>query len=215
MKIIKYFVPVCMVLLLSACTLGEKTEEKLSNILSETYELESDYRDVQKLLAETELKEQANFQSMMELTKDQKEELTVQVEETAKLLEERLVLVEKEKAAIHQASDKLADFKVLISETKEESEKASIEQVEEALKNRYDAYDNLTVQYTTLADLQENLYNMLIEEDVEISSVQEQVMEVNKQNEVVQQAVQNFNDLTAKLNQVKEEVFTSLQTENK
>ncbi|WP_342600509.1 YkyA family protein [Psychrobacillus sp. FSL H8-0483] len=215
MKKIKYFVLVCVVLLLSACSLGGKTEEKLSNILSETYELESDYRDVQKLLAETELKEQANFQSMMELTKDQKEELTVQVEETAKLLEERLVLVEKEKAAINQASDKLADIKILISETKEESEKASVEQVEEALKNRYDAYDNLTVQYTTLADLQENLYNMLIEEDVEISSVQEQVMEVNKQNEVVQQSVQNFNDLTAKLNQVKEEVFTSLQTENK
>lgn len=214
MKKIKYFVPVCMVLLLSACSFGEKTEEKLSSILSETYQLESDYRDVQKPLAETELKEQANFQSMMELTQDQKEELTVLVEETAKLLEERLVLVEKEKTAINQASDKLADIKLLISETKRESEKSNIELVEEALKNRYEAYGNLTEQYTTLADLQENLYNMLIEEDVEVSSIQKQVMEVNKQNEVVQQAVQNFNDLTAKLNQVKEEVFTSLQTKN-
>lgn len=214
MKKIKYFVPVCMVLLLSACSFGEKTEEKLSSILSETYQLESDYRDVQKPLAETELKEQANFQSMMELTQDQKEELTVLVEETAKLLEERLVLVEKEKTAINQASDKLADIKLLISETKRESEKSNIELVEEALKNRYEAYGNLTEQYTTLANLQENLYNMLIEEDVEVSSIQKQVMEVNKQNEVVQQAVQNFNDLTAKLNQVKEEVFTSLQTKN-
>ncbi|WP_186321285.1 YkyA family protein [Bacillus sp. FJAT-22090] len=215
MKKWKYVVPLCFVLLLSACSFGEKTEEKLSNILTEIYNLEADYRDVQTQLAETEQKEQANFQSMMELTKDQKEELTAQVEKTAQLLEERLVLVEKEATSIKNASDKLTDIDVLLSETKEESEKASIQQIEEALKNRYDAYNNLTEQYNTLASLQESLYDMLIDEAADVSTIQKQVEEVNKQNEVVKQSVEKFNDLTSELNKIKDEVFTALQKENK
>ncbi|WP_185907988.1 YkyA family protein [Psychrobacillus soli] len=214
MKKWKYVVPLCFVLLLSACSFGETTEEKLSNFLTEIHNLEADYRDVQMQIAETEQKEQANFQSMMELTKDQKEELKTQVEETARLLEERLVLVEKEAISINSASDKLTDIEILLSETDSESEKVSIQQIEEALKNRYTAYSDLTEQYHALASLQEKLYNMLIEETAEVTTIQEQVEEVNKQNDVVQQSVENFNELTVELNKVKEEVFTSLQKED-
>ena len=211
----KYLVLLTTLLLLSACSLGETTGEKLSNILTEIYELESDYREVQPKLSEMELEEQANFQSMMELTKDQTDKLTTQVESTAKLLEERLVLVEKEKASILKASDKVSGIEALIKETKEETEKENLKLVEEAFKNRYDSYNNLTKQYTSLANLQDELYKMLIAESAEVSSIQEQVVEVNKQNEVVQKEVQTFNDLTEQLNEVKEEVFTSLQTKEK
>ncbi|SER59694.1 YkyA family protein [Psychrobacillus sp. OK032] len=214
MKKWKYVIPLCFVLLLSACSFGQTTEDKLSNILTEIYNLEADYRDVQTQLAETEQKEQANFQSMMELTKDQKEELTKQVEETAQLLEERLVLVEKEAASIKSASEKLTDIDALISESDEASEKESIQKIEEALKNRYTAYSDLTEQYNALASLQEKLYKMLIHEAAEVTTIQAQVDEVNKQNEVVQQSVETFNELTAELNKIKEEVFTSLQKEN-
>ena len=55
---------------------------------------------------------------------------------------------------------------------------------------------------------------MLIEEAAEVTTIQEQVDEVNKQNEVVQQSVETFNELTAELNKVKDEVFTALQTED-
>lgn len=214
MKKWKYVIPLCFVFLLSACSFGESTEEKLSNILTEIYNLEADYRDVQTQLAETEQKEQANFQSMMELTKDQKEELTTKVEETSLLLEERLTLVEKEATSIKGASEKLTAIDTLLSETDSESEKESIQKIEEALKNRYTAYDDLTEQYHTLASLQEKLYNMLIEEAAEVTTIQEQVAEVNKQSDIVQQSVETFNELTAELNKVKEEVFTSLQAED-
>lgn len=214
MKKWKYVIPLCFVFLLSACSFGESTEEKLSNILTEIYNLEADYRDVQTQLAETEQKEQAYFQSMMELTKDQKEELTTQVEATSQLLEERLALVEKEAVSIKGASEKLTAIGGLLSETDSESEKENIKKVEEALKNRYTAYNDLTEQYHALASLQEKLYNMLIEEEAEVTTIQEQVAEVNKQNDVVQQSVETFNELTVELNKVKEEVFTSLQAEN-
>ena len=215
MKRIKNIVTVSLVLLLSACSFGENTEEKLSNILTEIYNSESDYRNVQLELSETEKKEQTNFQSMMELTKDQKEKLTQQVEENAKLLEKRLELVKKESASIKKASEKMVDIDTLISNTKDDSDKDNLKKMEEALKNRYAAYDALTDQYNNLANLQDELYNMLIDEDVEVKTIQDKVAKVNEQNEVVQKAVDKFNELTTQLNQVKEKVFSSLEKEDK
>lgn len=211
MKKMKYIVLVFIVLMLSACSFGETTEVKLSNILTEMYELELNYRDVQLELVDIEKKEQANFQRMMELTKDQQEELTKQVDATEKLLEERLVLVGKEADSIKQASGKMDNIKKLIEETKEENDKETLQKIEQALANRFEAYDVLTEQYHTLASSQEELYNLLIEGDAEVDAVQEKVVEVNEQNEVVKQAVNEFNELTMELNKVKEEAFTSLQ----
>ncbi|WP_391208286.1 YkyA family protein [Psychrobacillus sp. L4] len=215
MKKMKYIVTVSLVILLSACSFGETTQEKLSNILTEIYQSESDYRDVQSELNDTEKKEQENFQSMMELTKDQKEELTKQVDEAAKLLDKRLELVKKEAASIKQASEKMVGIETLISNTKDESEKDNLKKMEEAFKNRYTAYDALTEQYNTLANLQDELYNMLIADDAEVKTIQDKVKQVNEQNELVQKAVDKFNELTTQLNQVKEAVFASLQKGDK
>lgn len=213
MKIIKFIIPLSMLLLLMACSFGESTEEKLSNVLTEIYETEKGYREVQPLLAETELKELTNFQSMMELTQDQQDELSAQVEATATLLEERLALVKKEKESIAKANEKLVDLEAVISDAKEESDKESIRLVEEALKNRYAAHDKLVEQYNSLASLQESLYNMLVDEEANVTSIQEKVAEVNKQNEVVQQSVKEFNDLTTHLNEVKDQAFSTLQNQ--
>ncbi len=213
MKKIKFIIPLSMLLLLTACSFGKSTEEKLSNVLTEIYETEKGYREVQPLLAETELKELTNFQSMMELTQDQQDELSAQVEATATLLEERLALVKKEKESIAKANEKLADLEAVISDAKEESEKESIRLVEEALKNRYAAHDKLVEQYNSLASLQESLYNMLVDEEANVTSIQEKVAEVNKQNEVVQHSVKEFNDLTTHLNEVKDQAFSTLQNQ--
>lgn len=215
MKKMKYTFVLSLVLLLSACSFGEKTEKKLSDILAEIYTAESDYRDVQPELVEAEKKEQANFQSMMELTKDQQDELTTHVDETVKLLEERVVLVEKEAASIKSASEKMKQMDTLISETKDKTEQENLEKIKEALKNRYEAYEVLTEQYKTLTNTQNELYHLLVEEDGDVNTVQEKVVEVNEQSETVKKAVEKFNDLTLQLNQVKDEVFNSLQADNK
>lgn len=213
MKKIVVLLSLCFLTLLSACSFGESTNQKLSNILTTIYESEADYRDVQSELVVFEKKEQTNFQSMMELTQEQKEELTKLVDETEKLLGERLALVEKEAASIKLASDKMVDLETLISEVKEEKEKTALKQIEEVLKNRYASYKELTAQYNSLASLQEDLYSILVEEGSEMASIQEKVQEVNAQNEVVQKQVEQFNALTVRLNEVKEEVFTALQDE--
>lgn len=215
MKINKFVLTLSSILLLAGCNFGESTEEKLSNILTEIYDQEADYRDVQKELAETESKEQANFQKMMELTKDQKEELTTMVEDTATLLETRLTLVEKEAASINATTEDIKKINTLISETKEASEKETLKKMETSLEERITAYEEVTTNYNELADLQQNLYNMLIDESADITVIQAQVQDVNMHNEVVKKSVEKFNEATARVNEVKEEVLTSLQKDGK
>lgn len=215
MKINKFVLILSSILLLAGCNFGESTEEKLSNILTEIYDQEADYRDVQKELAETESKEQANFQKMMELTKDQKEELTTMVEDTATLLETRLTLVEKEAASINATTEDIKKINTLISETKEASEKETLKKMETSLEERITAYEEVTTNYNELADLQQNLYNMLIDESADITVIQAQVQDVNMHNEVVKKSVGKFNEATARVNEVKEEVLTSLQKDGK
>lgn len=215
MKKSKYILIFSSILLLAGCNFREPTEEKLSNILTEIYELESDYRDVQKELAETESKEQANFQQMMELTKDQKTELTTMVEDTATLLEARLALVEKEAASLNATSDEIQQISTLISDTKEATEKESLKQMETALSERIQAYGEVTTTYKELAVMQQDLYNMLVDESADVTAIQEQVQEVNAVNELVQQSIQKFNDATVRVNDVREEVLTSLQNDEK
>lgn len=215
MKINKFVLILSSILLLAGCNFGESTQEKLSNILTEIYDQEADYRDVQKELAETESKEQANFQKMMELTKDQKEELTTMVEDTATLLETRLTLVEKEAASINATTEDIKKINTLISETKEASEKETLKKMETSLEERITAYEEVTTIYNELADLQQNLYNMLIDESADITVIQAQVQDVNMHNEVVKKSVEKFNEATARVNEVKEEVLTSLQKDGK
>lgn len=215
MKIRKYILIFSSILLLAGCNFGESTEQKLSNILSEIYDQEADYRDVQEELAETESKEQANFQQMMELTKDQKEELATMVEDTATLLDTRLALVEKEAASLNSTSDGIKQISTLISETKEPSKKENLKQIETALKERITAYEDVTINYNELATMQQDLYNMLVDDSADVTAIQEQVQEVNKHNELVKQSVQKFNDATERVNEVKEEVLTSLQKDEK
>ena len=214
MKISKYVLVICSILLLVGCNFEESTEEKLSEILTEIYDLEADYRDVQEELAETESKEQVNFQQMMELTKDQKDELTTMVEDTATLLETRLGLVEKEAASINATSDVIKKINTLISETKEATEKENLKQMETSLQERISAYEEVTNNYTELAEMQKDLYSMLVDESADVTVIQERVQEVNTHNELVKQSVQKFNDATVRVNKVTEEVLTSLQKED-
>ena len=55
---------------------------------------------------------------------------------------------------------------------------------------------------------------MLIAEEIELTELKNKVGEVNAQNEIVELAVNSFNDATVKVNVMKDDVFSSLQKEN-
>jgi chromosome segregation ATPase len=201
-------------LLLSACSMGaSSSEEKLSASLEKVYEEEQGYRDAQQQLAELEKKEQSTFNAAMELTQQQKDEVSLKVEELKASLTERLTLLKEENESIGKAQDSLTLFEGLVEDTKDEAVKTSLLDLKTSIEERYEAHEVVSNEYQKLTDLQITLYDMLEDEETEQEQLQEQVILVNKQNDVVQSAINAFNEATKKLNEMKSSVYDSLDEE--
>lgn len=201
-------------ILLSACSMGaSSSEEKLSASLEKVYEEEQGYRDAQQQLAELEKKEQSTFNAAMELTQQQKDDVALKVEELKASLTERLTLLNEENESIGKAQDSLTSFEDLVEDTKDEAVKTSLQDLKISIEERYEAHEVVSNEYQKLTDLQITLYDMLEDEETEQAQLQEQVILVNKQNDVVQSAINAFNEATKKLNEMKSSVYDSLDEE--
>jgi hypothetical protein len=201
-------------LLLSACSMGaSSSEEKLSASLEKVYEEEQGYRDAQQQLAELEKKEQSTFNAAMELTQQQKDDVALKVEELKASLTERLTLLKEENESIGKAQDSLISFESIVKDTKDEDVKTSLLNLKTSIEDRYEAHEVVSNEYQKLTDLQITLYDMLEDEETEQAQLQEQVILVNKQNDVVQSAINAFNEATKKLNEMKSSVYDSLDEE--
>ncbi|HLG27371.1 MAG TPA: YkyA family protein [Paenisporosarcina sp.] len=200
-------------LLLSACSMGASSEEKLSGTLEKVYEEEQGYRDAQQQLAELEKKEQSTFNAAMELSQEQKDEVALKVGELKASLSKRLTLLKEENESIGKAQDSLSSFEDLVEDTKDEAVKTSLLDLKTSIEARYEAHEVVSNEYQKLTNLQITLYDMLADEETEQSQLQEQVIKVNKQNDVVQSAINAFNEATKKLNEMKSSVYDSLDEE--
>ena len=200
--------------LLSACSMGaSSSEEKLSASLEKVYEEEQGYRDAQQQLAELEKKEQSTFNAAMELSQEQKDEVALKVGELKASLSKRLTLLKEENESIGKAQDSLSSFEDLVEDTKDEAVKTSLLDLKTSIEARYEAHEVVSNEYQKLTNLQITLYDMLADEETEQSQLQEQVIKVNKQNDVVQSAINAFNEATKKLNDMKSSVYDSLDEE--
>ncbi|WP_017379512.1 YkyA family protein [Paenisporosarcina sp. TG-14] len=197
-------------IILSACSIGVTTEEKLSETLATIYEEEQGYRDAQQQLTVLEKKEQSTFNSSMELTQEQQEEVSIKVEELKSSLMERLTLLNEENESIESALASLSSFDSLIDDVKEEEIKTSLIDLKSLIETRYQAHDVVSKEYQKLTDLQTVLYDMLVDEEMEQAQLQEQVLKVNEQNDIVQSSINEFNEETIELNELKVSIYDSL-----
>lgn len=200
-------------LLLSACSIGAPNDEMLSETLAKVYEQEQGYRDAQEKLAELEKKEQSTFNETMKLTQEQKAEVTLKVEELKASLSERLTLLKEENESMKNAQESLSSFEAIVDDTKDEEVKTALNNLKSLLETRYEAHEVVSSEYQKLTDLQIELYDMLADEKTEQAQLQEQVLNVNKQNDVVQSAINAFNEATKEVNATKSSVNDSLVEE--
>ncbi|QBP41603.1 YkyA family protein [Paenisporosarcina antarctica] len=197
-------------IILSACSIGVTTEEKLSETLATIYEEEQGYRDAQQQLTVLEKKEQSTFNSSMELTQEQQEEVSIKVEELKSSLMERLTLLNEENESIESALASISSFDSLIDEVKEEEIKTTLIDLKSLIETRYQAHDVVSKEYQKLTDLQTVLYDMLVDEETEQAQLQEQVLKVNEQNDIVQSSINEFNEATIELNELKVSIYDAL-----
>lgn len=201
-------------LLVSACSMGTSTQEQLTNNLTKVFEEEKGYRDAQNELPELEKSEQTTFNSVMEMTQEQKEEVAAKAAELTASVNDRLALLEKENDSIQAASSSLSTFDGLIKEVDEKDVKKSLTSLKDSMEERYEAHDIIYNEYQKLTSLQTELYEMLTDEETEQAQLQEQVAKVNAQNEIVQSAIDAFNESTKKVNETKTTVYDLMNEGN-
>lgn len=201
-----------VLLLLSGCSLGTSTEKQLSDVMTTMNKSETDYKSAQKELTKLEKSEQKLFFDTMELTQEQMTDLQDNVAEMKKSLAKRKELVASEESAISKASKSSAELEN-VQKQSNEKDKKNIANLEKSISKRYENHTAFTLEYRALLKLQEELYEMLNKEESNLTNLKSKVKEVNKQNEVVQLAIAEFNESTVKVNKIKDDVFKSFKEE--
>lgn len=191
--------------MLAGCDFGSSADEQLKKVIDELNHMEMDYREAQETVFEYEQQEQQLFNETMELTKDRQEELVAKVEELKKLLGQRLAFLEKEEASIQEAKKSAMDLDNVLDDD-DENNKKMIEQLKSVVNERYELHDAFVSEYKKLTTLQNELYEMLIDNRTGLSRLNEQVKEVNVQKEEVQSAISIFNEATTRVNALLEDI---------
>ena len=200
------------VLLLSACS-GPSTEEQLDAVLKDTFDAENDYRDTQSQMEELETTEQEKFESIMALTQEQQEDVRTNAEEALASVDERLELLETEKASMDSAEEAFQEIDTVIEETDEDLKK-DLTALKTKMHDRFDAHEQFAATYEELAAEQKELYEMLLNEETELQLLQEKTVAVNDKNKEVQTAVAAFNEQTEQFNEMKNNVIEKMNADN-
>ncbi len=197
------------ILMLSACS-GSGVSGDLDAVLNDTFEEEEEYREVQDDLEEREKAEQKLFEEIMALTQEEQDKVAKQAQQALDSADERLEFLNTEKESIESAEEKSTEIDQIIEEAEEASVKADVEVLKAKMQERFAAHGEFAKAYEQLIGHQKELYDMLKDEKTKLQALQEKAAEVNKQNEQVQQAVTEFNELTEQVNTLKDETMDKL-----
>lgn len=198
--------------LLTGCSDNQTIEDKVISVLGEMAEIEKDFETFQGELTEIEQTEQQIFLETMTLTQNQTTKIKENVEKLTETLEERVLKIDAEAETMQKANALVADLSKLEEEATE-LEKEAVEKVKEATNHRYQLHHVFVENYAQFTNLQRILYKMIVEVPIDAAKLDEQVEAVNKQNQLVTQAVKDFNEATIVLNETRDEVFTQLKKE--
>ena len=201
-------------LLLSACS-GQNASEQLDNVLQDTFTAEKEYRDTQSEMEKLEKSEQELFESIMGLTQEQQEEVRGQAEEALESADQRLELLKTENESISNAEEEFKAIDTVIEDAEEEALKTDLTELKTKMQERFEAHADFAAAYEKLTNLQKELYDMLLDEETELQTLQEKAMEVNEQNTAVQEAVTVFNERTEQFNEMKNNLVDQLEEEEK
>ncbi|ANU22772.1 YkyA family protein [Planococcus donghaensis] len=198
-----------ILILLSACT-DSGIRGDLDQVLNDTFEAEEEYRKVQDDLEKREKAEQELFADIMALTQEEQDKVAEQAQEALDSADERLAFLKIEKESMQLAEEKLAEMDQVIEDAEDESVKSDVQALKAKMQERFTAHADFVVAYEKLVGHQKELYEMLKDEESKLQTLQEQATEVNEQNNVVQQAVTKFNDLTKQVNELKDNTLEKL-----
>ncbi len=195
-----------MLVFVAGCS-GQSTTEKMYNHLEEAVSLESEFVNQQEPLSKLEQEEQKIFQEISKLNMDQFEQITSLADEALASIEKRRELLKKEKESIEAAKKEFDQINPLVDKLKEASLKDQASQMQQAMEDRYNAYIALHDAYQTSLDYDQKIYELLKQEELEESTLFDQIEKVNNQYEKVTEANTTFSENTDAFNEQKQAFY--------
>lgn len=172
-----------------------------------TFAIEKELTTIQEKIVELERRDEQIYTEMIELDNDEHDQLALLVDEGLQLVDERDVLLHKERDKINSSEEQFEHIKLLIDKIENEEEKHYALQMYDAMVDRYKAYDEVFDSYTDALYRTQSLYKKLLEEG-EQSVVVKTIQEVNDSYERTLLSLDSFNDRTNEYNQMKNEYFS-------
>lgn len=195
-----------MLVFVAGCS-GQSTTEKMYNHLEEAVSLESEFVNQQEPLSKLEQEEQKIFQEISKLNMDQFDQITSLADEALASIEKRRELLKKEKESIEAAKKEFDQINPLVDKLKEASLKDQASQMQQAMEDRYNAYIALHDAYQTSLDYDQKIYELLKQEELEESTLFDQIEKVNNQYEKVTEANTIFSENTDAFNEQKQAFY--------
>ncbi|PAE85218.1 hypothetical protein CHH77_00470 [Shouchella clausii] len=194
------------ILLLTAC--GENATETIYDHLENAAQIEKEGFEVQQEpLVQAEEHEADLYNQIMELDMEQFEEIVSLADEAIASIETRRELSANEKQSIEEGYEEFSAANEAFAALEEEPLAELGQTLKEAMEARYESYQKLHEVYAETLDLDEQLYNLLKTEDLDVETLTNQVEETNAKYEEFQEATDLFNEHTNIYNDAKQAFY--------
>ncbi|MFC0301561.1 YkyA family protein [Virgibacillus soli] len=204
-KKIHFFLIFCLLFILSGC--GESVQEQIYNHLEEAVTLEKDFENQQNTLTKLENKEQAIYNELIDLPMDEFDEIKKLSKEAHDVIKERKEKITEEKSSIDASREEFKKVKQLIADLKEEKAKKVANNMYQKMLERYDAYDTFNKEYVQSLQLEEKLYDILIDKDSSQEQLAEHLDKLNNSYVKIIEANEQFNQFTNEYNDLKKNFY--------
>ncbi|QKY68913.1 YkyA family protein [Lentibacillus sp. CBA3610] len=195
-----------LILILSACN-GTATSEQIYNHLEKAVEHEQTFEKQQNQIVELEQEEQEIYSEIIDLSMEEFDQIEELANQGLDNIETRSEKIDLEKESIDASREEFSNIEDMIGDLEEESANEKADQMYSTMMERYNAYDKLHESYSESLTLEEELYTMLQQEDLEQETLSDHITNLNESYQNVIESNETFNQLTDDYNGLKEEFY--------
>ncbi|MED4127449.1 MULTISPECIES: YkyA family protein [Shouchella] len=199
-------------LFLVAC--GQTATESIHSSLEEAAEIENEgFDEQQQPMMDAEEHEAELYSQIVDLDMDAYDEIVRLADEAIASVGERRELLSNEQESIEEGYNVFENAVADFSELEDENLVDLANDVQEAMDNRYASYQDLHTIYEESLDLDEQLYEMLKDEELDAETLTAHIEETNQKYEERREATEQFNEYTTAYNDAKRAFYEASDLE--
>lgn len=197
-------------LILTVACGDHKVEENIYNHLEETVEIERELPTIHEKLAQLEKEENDIYDQIFEESLENKAALQSIADDALKILDEQREHIVEEAETIDQSQTEFIQIKPLIDELGKDDIIDQAEQVYEAMVERYELYEQWFESYEQSLNINEELYNLFFEDDLDVDQFNLLVESSNESSEQAQINLTELSEQTSTYNNLKTSFYEQL-----